>query len=292
MGSTSGGSSSKSKTYIRYAGYVEENHEEFLNAVAAFRVGATGRSPFADYNSDFLESQNTLFESAFFGAGYYISSFPSLYDMYGKFMAGLDIDSLYDQMFEDTVNAPEVSNLVSAEAALYDDDINTNVLPRFLAGMRDINAVQSSSFVIGRSIIEDSRVKAVSKFSAELKYKLIPVATERWKAHLEWNKGVVLTYAELTKLYFAAKMDVVGFNYEMAVKDILWPFTVLDYERAALGALQGAAKTTSDVAGSSTAGKAIGGALGGAAAGAMMTPGAPLVGGAIGGVLGLASSFF
>jgi hypothetical protein len=82
----------------------------------------------------------------------------------------------------------------------------------------------------------------------------------------------------------------------MSAKNTLWPFTVLDYERAALGAMQGA-KTTKGNAGESQVAKSISGVLGGASAGAMiggaMTgASAGPIGAAIGGALGLAASFF
>ena len=283
-----GGGGGDSVVTQRYAPYVEAHHSTFLDLAATHRDAVIDSSPFADY-------EDIDIETAFFSAGYAISSFPSLYDMYGKFMAGLDVCALYAQIFEDTVNAPEVHDLVSAEAALIDDDIEANVLPRFQTGMRDINSVMSSSYVIGKSLIEDTRVKAISKFSAELKYRLIPVVSERWQAHLEWNKGVVMTYAEIMKLYYSAKMDIDDINYTMAVKDKLWPFTVLEYNRAALGALQGAMMTKSDVAGSSQTQKAISGTLAGAAmgayTGAKIGSGYGAWGAVIGGVLGFASSF-
>jgi len=140
--------------------------------------------------------------------------------------------------------------------------------------------------VVGKAMIEDTKVKLIEKFSAELKYRMIPVAVDRWKTHLEWNKNVVMTYAEIMKLFFSAKMDVDDYNYSMLVKHDLWPFTVLDYERACLGALQGATTTNKDVAGSSRAQKAIGGALSGAAMGAQVGGG---YGAIVGGVLGLAA---
>jgi len=285
MSSGSKKSSGSQTNTIRYAPYIESKHESFLTAVDTYRAALTDSSPFDGFT-------DIVVEAAFFGTGYTIASFPSLYDMYGKFMAGLDIDTLYDQIFEDTVNASEVDDLVSAERELMDDDIESNILPRFLVGMRDINSVMASSFPTGKALIEDGRVKAISKFSAELRYRLIPVAADRWKSHLEWNKSVIMVYAEVMKLYFSASMDINDFNYSMAAKDTLWPFTVLDYERAALGALQGATKSTSDVAGSSGASRAISGALTGAAMGAMATPAAPWMGAAIGGTLGLASSLF
>lgn len=286
-GSSSGGGDQE--TTVRYAPYVESRHNSFLTAIATYRESTTGDSPFEGY-------EDIVLDVSFFGTGYTIASFPSLYDMYGKFMAGLDIDALYSQIFEDTVNASEIADLVSAEAALLDDDIESNILPRFQTGMRDINSVMASTFPVGKAMIEDTRLKALAKFSAELKYRMIPVVTDRWKTHLEWNKATIMTYAEIMKLYFSSKMDVEDFNYTMAAKDRLWPFTVLDYERAALGALQGATKTNSDVAGSSTASKAISGALTGAATGAMIGSAIPGVGTGIGavagGVLGLAASLF
>lgn len=281
----SGGGGGDSVTTMRYAPYIESRHASFLATVASYRASTTGDSPFTDYD-------DIVLDVGFFGTGYTIASFSSLYDMYGTYMSGVDLDVLYGAIFEDTVNASEIKNLVSAEAELLDDDIETNVLPRFQTGMRDLNAVMSSSFKIGGAVIEDARVKSLAKFSAELKYRMISVATDRWKTQLEWNRAAITTYAEIMKLYFSAKMDVEDFNYSMAAKNKLWPFTVLEYERAALGALEGAATTTSDVAGSSKMAKAISGALAGAAMGAMAFPANPALGAVGGGFLGLAASLF
>ena len=324
-GGKGGGDDGDSVVTVRYAPYIEANHAAFLNTVAGYRndlvggaegdtvmlstmgsAGATGglydnlvtRTAYkgqALYNakthdSPFIDYDNILVDIAFFGTGYTIASFPSLYDMYGKFMAGLDIDTLFSQIFEDTVNASEINDLVAAESSLLDDEITEKVLPPILTGARDINSVMSSTFVIARAIPRDTQLKLVEKFSSELKYRMIPVAVDRWKTHLEWNKNIVMSYAEIMKLFFSAKMDIEDFNYSMFAKHDLWPFTVLDYERAALGALQGATTTNKDVAGGSNMQKALGGALGGAAMGALTGGGIP--GAIIGGVLGLAGSLF
>ena len=262
----SGGGSSQpadTSTTIRYAPYIEVRHQDFLNTVYAQRLATIDDSPFESYI-------DVEVDDAFFGAGYTIASFPSLYDMFGKFMAGMDIEALWTQIYNDTVDSPVVSNLVTAEGALVDDEIVINSLPRLQTGMRDINAVMSSSFVVGKSLIEDTRTKMIAKFSADLKYRLIPVAQERWQAHLNWNKLVVGTYSEIMKLYFSAKTDVDEVNYSMAAKHRLWPFTVLDFERAALGALQGATNSKTDVAGASTMSRVLSGALSGAAMGALI----------------------
>ena len=258
-----GGGGGDQTTTVRYAPYIEAHHADFLQVVKSSREGVINESPFEGY-------VDIDVDSAFFGAGYFISSFPSLYDMYGKFMAGLDIETLWTQIFEDTANPPVVSDLIAAHAAMMDDDIAINSLPRFQAGMRDINSVMSSSFVVGKAVIEDARTKALSLFGADLKYRLIPVAVDRWKTHLQWNQVVIGIYSEIMKFYFSAKTDVDEINYAMATKDKLWPFTVLDFERAALGALQGATNVKTDVAGASTTAKVLSGALSGAAMGAMI----------------------
>jgi len=239
MGKSSSDGSGETTVTTRYAEYLETLHESFLYTVASERSSAIDDSPFADYVA-------LGFDDAFFGAAYTITSFPTLYDMFGKFMAGLDIDTLYSQIYEDTVNAPEIDDLVAAETAILDDEIQNTSLPRLMLSHRDTNSIMSSTYIVDQAILEANKLKAIDKFSAELRYRMIPVATERWKAHMTWNQQVVMDYAQIMKFYFSTKLDTTNLNYAIAAKDKLWPFTVLDYERAALGSLQGASTTTTD----------------------------------------------
>ena len=289
MGGGGKGGNGDTTSTVRYADYIEERHKGFLDTIIASRNAAIGNSPFANI-------EDIPHDIAYFGSGYILADFPSLYDMYGKFMAGLDIEALHNEIFQDTLTGPHVDAVVTAERDLMDDDLLSTTLPRFQTGMRDINSVVASTYVVGKAMIEDARTKALAKFDAELRYRLIPVATERWSRHLEWNKAVVTTYAELLKLYFSSKMDIEDHNQETAAKNLLWPFTILEYERAAIGALQGAATTTNKVAGASGFTKAISGALGGAAMGGMLAGASGgAVGGpagmVVGGLLGLVGSF-
>ena len=282
MGS-SGGDGGDTETTLRYAPYIETQHSSFLNDIDSYVTSAIAQgSPAADYI-------DIEIDVAFFGAGYALGSFPSLYDMFGKFMAGLDIDALYDQIFEATVNSPEVNNLVSAEASLLSDDIEENAIPSMQTGMRDLNSVMSSSYIVAKSLIESTRVKMLAKFSADLKYKLTPIALSRWSEHLKWNSQVTSQYAEVLKFYLMAIMDMKDFNYSMHARDRMWSLEALEYQRAALGALQGATvqKTSGGQGGASQTQKALGGALSGAAAGAAFGP----WGAAAGAAAGLAMAF-
>jgi len=284
-GGSSGHKHTTNEQTVRYAPYIEEHHKTFLDRVSTEVETAYHDSPYEDFS-------DIEIESGFFGVGYALSSFPSLYDMFGKFMAGLDICALSNQIFEDTVNTSVVADMVNAEADLLMDHTDTKILNKFQTGMRDINSVLTSSYIIGKSIIADSQVKAIEKFSSEARFRMIPITQDKWKTHLEWNKSVVMKYAEILKLYVSAKMDADEHNMGLRAKDSLWPFTVLEFQRAALGALQGASNVggSGEVSGPSQAQKAIGGALSGAAAGYQAT-GGNAWGAVAGGVVGAAASY-
>ena len=285
-----GKKSKDSSGRVHFPEYLEDRHWQYIDRVKEDVERVKLLSPYAEY-------EDIDIDTAFFGAGYVLSSFPSLYDMYGKFMAGLDIEYLFNQAFTDTTDGTIIRNLVSEQASILSSDIANEAIPRYEVGMRDINAVVSGTFVIGKAMLERKRIQEISRFDSEVRYKMIPVAVERWKAHLSWNRQVVTTYAEILKFYFTAVLDVDGYNYEMHAKDLLWPFTVYDFERLALGAVSGGGGGGGvGVAGASRGAKVIGGAMSGASAGAMVGSAVPGIGTAIGagvgGVLGFASGFF
>jgi hypothetical protein len=71
----------------------------------------------------------------------------------------------------DLASAARITDATNTFGDVINDQINSDVLPRFEAGMRDINAVMSSSFVIGRSVIEGMRDRDVAKFQADMYFK-------------------------------------------------------------------------------------------------------------------------
>lgn len=279
MGS-SGGSSSGGGTYtMRYASYVEDRHKVFLTDTYNYRKSIISDNPYDGFT-------DVPVDAGFFGTGYLLASFPAMFDMYGKFVAGLDIDALWEEILDSTVESPTAKNLVTAESALMDDELDTSIMPKFMTGMRDLNAIMSSTFINGKALLLDTKQKTIAKFSAELKWKLIGVAQDRYKAHLAWNTEVVNSYTNLFKTYFGIKEGITRLNYDIKTKDSLWPLNVMDYERANLGALQGAMKQTSDQ--SSGSGSTLGGIFSGAAAGGMMFGTMGALGGALlGGVASL-----
>jgi hypothetical protein len=270
--------SSSGKTEVRYAQYIEDKHSDFLTRAQTFSKALTGASPFATH-------VDLDIEDAFFGSGLLLTSYASLYEKYDALITDQDPTVLYNQVFASVVNGNTVNDMITAENSRVEDSIEQESLPRFTTGMRDINAVMSSSFVIGKALIEDAKIKAMSRYSADIKGKMLPMVNEVWRTRLDWNKGAVETYAQFLKFYLSSKMDTETHNADFQMKNVVWPFTILHYEAACLGALQNAVDTKQTAPGSG-ASKAIGGALMGAAGGASM-------GAALGGtVMGMAAGPF
>lgn len=286
MGGSGGGSSGRQT----YAHYIEDYHKTFLALSEEKGNVVRDYSPYLDYAPDTPSGWELRTEdhtAALYGAAYDINNFPSLYDIYGKFMASLDVEALFEQVLNEVQNADVIQDMSTAHKALLSDDIEQEVLPRYKAGMRDINSVISTTFNIGRAIIENARVKKVAEFDAGLQFKLIPLAAEVFSKHLAWNTSVVDTYKHITHLGIVTEMDDGAINSENKIQNALWPFTVMECERANLAALQSAMSNTQG-AGASKVTKAIGGALSGAAAGTMVAPGlGTAIGGALGGLSGL-----
>ena len=284
MGGKSSGGSGDSTVKVRYAKYVEEHHSWILDRYGdEVTTDLILGTPYDDSGEIDIVNDGMLG-----GKGIQISDYPNIYGLMGLFVTNVDVEDLFDQVLDRTMESPTINNQVSAHADFLSDDINEVALPRFATGMRDMNAVISSTFVIGKSLIETARVKAVSRYDAELRTKLYPIAVQRWQSDMDWRSKIVPVYMEMFKLFMSSTIEQERYNDEVDSKAVLWKYTLLDFYRVAIGTMQGATSQTTDVKGASQTQKALGGALSGGAAGFML--GGP-IGGGIGTALGLASSF-
>jgi hypothetical protein len=174
-------------------------------------------------------------EDAFFAEGWLLANFPTLYEMFGKFMAGLDIEALWGEIFARQFEQSETDSVVASESDISRDNLKTTETD-FMLKLREINAVESSSFVIGRAQIERNWVKDLAKLSADLKYDIVVSAENAYISSLNWKKQVVDTYANTIKLYYLALLQSREENFKAKTRDALWGMEVLDFERTALGA--------------------------------------------------------
>ena len=215
----------------RYAPYVENRHSDLINTAAAYRVSIIADYPYADY-----VDQN--FNEVFFGVGYAIADFPSLYDMYGKFMAGFDVESLWSRSFLTATTLEELDEETKKIIVDKDEDLTRETLPEFKLKMRELGAVNCSSFVIGKAQIESYRTKVLSTISADTKFKMLKEAENKLVKELNWNQDTIKGYSEMMKFYYMTAATTTDANYTFAARNVLWPMEVLDFERSVFNAMK------------------------------------------------------
>jgi hypothetical protein len=230
MGSSVGTAARVAMGTIRFAPYVEAKHGEFLDETAKLRASIIPLAPYDTYVQ--LEV-----EAAYLGVGYALSDFPPLYDMFGKYMAGFDLEANFESIFHTHEESEELRRF-NTEAEVDRKIIETD-LPKFTTSMRNINAVASSTFVIGKAQLEVDRLKLLEKQSLQDRLNSLDSLMDKQVSFLNWQKSLISTYAFNMQALFSTKMFGDDVNTQYGMKKSLWAFFVLDFERAALGALQG-----------------------------------------------------
>lgn len=305
MGGSGGGGGSSGK--VDFPAYMKTFHGIALdnNGLDTVNVSVVDAMNYAmDGNSPYAGFVPLSAEDAMLGSGKVITDFPTPFAQLVAYGA-LDFDTLFQGYKVNTnlaeYNASKAARLEAifdAESDLLDDEINISTLPQFQAGMRDINAVMSSAFVIGTANIWDTKTKALAKndaiirweaekLGADLAIKADQLADQLAVHALEMKKQLVAMTADLTKLYAVMRSEMDDFELETRAKDLLWDIKVFQYGGNFLGAINGSAlpvdkgeSLRSRLAGG------ISGALSGAALGASFGPWGATIGGVAGGLAG------
>lgn len=222
-----GGGTQKTKYSVRFAPYLESAHSRFMTDVFAFGDVAVLDSPFVGY-------EDVETDEPFFGVGLAVSSFASLFDMFGKHMAGLDIEEVFESAAKKLWNKTEISEDVQAEIDLVDLNFESETLPAFKLKMRELNAVNSSSFVVESANIERARTKSIEAIKSNSIFNMLYPPLSEYARKLNWEKSVVTDYAQIMKKYFMTKQSNDLRNSSFTARNTLWPFSIYDFERAAL----------------------------------------------------------
>jgi len=208
----------------------------------------------------------------------------------------LSTGTTLDTLVSNVLDTDRIDDAVDAFEADLDARLLAEVLPRFNAGMLNINAVQSSAFVIGRANIEEGQLRQVAKYSADLRMKAFSDDALRLIAlKLEYQKSVSQMIAEAYRVKIVAKKEETEVNAKFDEADAQWDLEVFQYGGNLLGSIGGGVLNPNSK-GPSTMQSAIGGAMSGAVAGAMIAGASQGAiagpwGAAAGAVLGAASAF-
>lgn len=266
---------------VDYPPYMQTVHSYWLDGTGSIQSGGVAKEiTTALTNNPFtaLTAPDPADDTTAMGAA--ITAFDAIIN-------GIDPQTNYDTLFAaavalvETVLLPDtyIDARTAAHANLLDVEINTKVLPRFEAGMRDINAVQSSAFVIGRAIIELDRNDKVDKFAADLRYQADVkraemsqgIAAEMTRILLqksEFQRVITALTLDYRRLKIAAQNDYHTETKALAADDKRWNLEVYKYGANLLAGIGGGTTSSVAVDGNKTA-RIIGSGLSGAVAGAM-----------------------
>lgn len=186
---------------------------------------------------------------------------------------------------------------IAAFQTLIDTRIEDTVLPRFQAGLRDVNAVMSSAFVIGESLIEAQASNEVVKYGTDLKLKeriqrndfilkSVETLLRDHLARIELEGKYVHYFLEYERMAIVATKEKYDFALNVEVQAAKWDLEIYAYGCNMLSAI-GGGTFMPNIQSPSTAQSALGGALSGAAIGSQVGGGwGAAIGGAIGGIGG------
>jgi hypothetical protein len=288
MGGSSGGGGAGTSV-SRYSPYVEAAHnaliaegDRYFNLL--LRGVDDGIAGLFDDDTPY-DITVTDPDNSFFGTGLGIASYDGMFEIFEEYTTDVDIDSLYTTIQANMIGSSAITDDISAEADLLDDEIDLVGLPRINAGSRDINSVMSTGFTHAKALLEDTKIKALTKYSASLKKHAMDQSLQRWTETMNWNIAVHEAYTKLYQLYWATYFDYLDTHTDFTNRHKLWPFTVLDMQRGLVATLQGGIPSPQS-AQSNKASKmsaVLGGAALGAKIGTAVNPG---IGTAIGGVVG------
>lgn len=178
---------------------------------------------------------------------------------------------------DDIIDNTSIGLVTTAHAAMLADRLTTEVLPRFQTGMRDINAVQSSSFVIGQAVLEAFNTRDVADEDAKLRLQsysqrnnMIASGVQDMmtilSARLTFKDSLAKATAEMNRVKTVLEKEELAEQLDIDSHDYRWSLELYSLGANVLAAISGA--TTNTIKGPSTAQSVMGGAISGAAAGA------------------------
>ena len=320
MGGSSGGGSSGA---VDYPDYMKDWHKDVLGSgalggddVTGVMAAALGASPYAGAVAFDPDTDITAWEAAITGFDAILAGVDPTVDWAALFAAAGAAIAVADI----AAVAGITEALITADSLAFsdnlDDEITTKVLPRYEGGMRDINAVVSSAFVIGEGIIEAFRTRDVAKHESALRIsaasenanidlkvgeintkKNIAVAGLEIEAasqmvrmflqNIAWEEGLARLVVDSRRMKIIAKSEEATQNIDYDAADDRWDLEVFKYGGNMLAAI-GSASVSEGMKGPSKMQSAMGGAMSGAATGAMVGTafGNPVAGAVVGGVIG------
>ncbi len=302
-----GGGGGGSSGEVAFPEYMENRHDAWLaDVTTAMNDARSGASPYAGFS--------TVDPAAVFG------SLPTTASAAIDALGDVDVDARFGIMYTavssqdiaipGALSTEDIAAIVAAEAAVLQSIRDSKLTPAYEAGMRDLNAVVSSAWAIGKANLDADVARDVAQLDAKLRMQNPALAQEAARTAIQQKQGnmeaakalvgveveisrqVAVLAAEVGRILTAARLDVDKTSMEMAAKDRLFDLETFQYGSNVMAGISGGTAHASPQG--STTQNAIGGAMSGAAAGAAIASLSGATGGAalpfigVGAALGLA----
>lgn len=223
---------------------------------------------------------------------------------FNGYVDDVDWEEIFPQIYEKAVALVDayinpddyIAARVAAHAACLDTDLNTKAIPKFQAGMRDVNAIMTSAYTIGLAAITLDREDKLDRFAADMEFQMVKdrntminqAVSEMIRLFLqrvEFQRALAALQIDFGRIKIAAKADQATEDKSIDAENAKWGMAKYQYLANMIAALNGGTLSVPQSEGSKTA-RVLGSALSGASAGAMI--GAAVMGGESGGGIGAA----
>ena len=265
MGSSGGGGASGA---VSHSPYLENIHGDWLDKTGVDLIeksmtevmdSALGSSPWTTLTAYDPDADIAAYEAA-------VALFSALL---GGLSETVDWAALYAQASL-TIDGPAEAAIIAdaaAFASILDADLLTKILPRFRRGMQDINAVQSSAFVLGEAVIEGFRDRELAKHTSVLrlekegkKLNAVEQMVQMMGRRITWNEEYTKIFVEGKRIKIVAKKEESDRNAAIDEADAKWDLSVFQFGSNLLASI-GGGTAVPYMPGTNSAASTIGGAM-------------------------------
>ncbi len=302
---------------IQYAAYVQSWHQTWLGDVDTYIDTARANNPYssaAAYDPDtdidgMLAALNAFCNAilSFHDSELDISAVSTAFNNAKDVTAfnpvttiGTNISSVKSMLDATLLDDSAISSAASAFGAIVHADTEAKVIPTFEAGMRDINAVMSSAYVVGLALIAAEEARNVAKFTSDLKLAQwsdrnkilanmsVTLLDAQFKVHqanmqlaemlgkffiqgVEYKRALTQSLVDALRMKIVAKKEETDENLRIQAARRKWELKLTQYAASMLGSAGGGhavAQGTGERSGS-TVSSVLGGVMAGASIGSM-----------------------
>ncbi len=215
---------------LRNAGYYEDFHDDLIKAITETTEEKLGENPFEDYESFDVDI-------AYMGAGATILSYPSMMDIYNQIAVEDELNVIYNTALEKTIDLSKFTTKVNTQAMML-SVIADEQMGTFSTEMRDLNCVNSSAFIIGKTRLEKMRNRRLNEYALKTAVHMLNAVGTFFNSNVSWHYEVCNKYQKIMNFYWTDKLGVQTSDYEHLAMKVLWPFTLWEIQRACYSVIQ------------------------------------------------------